>query len=335
MPSIERTASVANPATSGRLLVCGSLAYDYILKYSGELQHSLAPLHTRNRCNVSLHASSLTRHPGGCGGNIAYTLALLGENPRLLSIAGADFVAYQQELERVGVDLGHVRVIQDELTASCVILTDAAQNRVVAFYGGATDRAVELDFEAAADNSISACLIAPDDAAAMLHFANEARRLKLPFLFDIGSQVTALTGDQLRQAIRGSEVVLCNDYEMSVFQQKTEMGIAQLFEVVSTVVVTQGEQGSMIFTRDHDPIQVGATALTQEAVDSTGAGDAYRAGFAYGWVRKLPWEVCGGLGSTAAAFVLEAHGTQGHLFSRDQFWERYQNCFGPIRSSAG
>jgi adenosine kinase len=330
MSRIDRKGSQTSSQVTGRLLVCGSLAYDYILKYSGELQHSLAPLHTRNRCNVSLHASSLTRHPGGCGGNIAYTLALLGERPRLLSIAGADFVAYQQELERVGVDLSQVRVIEDELTASCVILTDAAQNRVVAFYGGATDRAVELDFEAAADDSIAACLIAPDDAAAMLHFANEARRLRLPFLFDIGSQVTALSGAQLRQAISGSQVVLCNDYEMSVFQQKTEMGIQQLFEVVPTVVVTQGEQGSMIFSRDRDPIQVGATALVQEAVDSTGAGDAYRAGFAYGWIRQLPWEVCGGLGSTAAAFVLEAHGTQGHLFSQEQFWDRYHQCFGPI-----
>lgn len=313
-----------------RLLVCGSLAYDYILKYPGLLQHSLAPLRQRNRCNVSLHASNLARHPGGCGGNIAYTLALLGERPRLLSIAGSDFDPYQQELERVGVDLSHVQVVEEELTASCVILTDAAENRVVAFYGGATDHASQLDLEAAADEEISACLIAPDDTPAMLHFASECRRLHLPFIFDIGSQVSALSGEQLRQAILGAEIIFCNDYEMSIFQQKTGLDVKQLLDTVSAVVVTQGGQGSVIFGRGQEPIHVAAAPLNGDSVDATGAGDAYRAGFVYGWMRKLSHQECGRLGSIAAAFVLEAHGTQGHVFGPTQFAERYQQQYGPL-----
>lgn len=321
----------------GRLLVTGSLAYDYILGYPGHLQTSLAPLSERDRCNITLQASQLDRHPGGCGGNICYTLALLGRHPRLLAIAGGDITPYRQDLERVGVDLSHVKVLRDELTASCIILTDSMQNRVVAFYGGATDRAPELDFEAAAGDDITACIVAPDDTAAMIAFAREARRLSLPFIFDLGSQVSSLSADEIRESVVDCQVFVCNDYEMSIFQAKTGWTLEQLQQVQkpgrqgSLIVVTQGEKGSLLYQPGKDPILVPAVPLRKAPVDSTGAGDAYRAGFCLGWMEGRPWELCARLGSTAAAFVLEAGGTQGHKFTLDEYWERYRESFGPLQ----
>jgi adenosine kinase len=314
-------------ALPGRLLVAGSLAFDYILGCPGQIQQSLAPLHNGGRWSVTLQASHLFCRPGGCGGNIAYTLALLGEEPRLLSVAGRDFEPYRLELERVGVDLSGVVVKPDELTASCVLLTDSAQNRVVAFYGGATDSASELDLEASVGPRTTVCLIAPDDSRAMLKFAAECRRLALPFIFDIGSQVTALSPDEIFAAVVDARVVLCNDYELSIFESKTGWTLQRLLEEVPVVVVTLGKEGSVIHRRGLSPIEVPATRLAAPVVDSTGAGDGYRAGFSYGWVRGLDLEICGRLGSVAAAFVVEAPGTQGHRFERELFFQRYREAF--------
>ena len=311
-----------------RLLVTGSLAYDYILGYPGHLQKSLAPLRQRDRCNITLEARKFDRYPGGCGGNISYTLALLGEQPRLLSIAGGDFQAYREQLEHVGVDLSCVRVSPLEVTASCVILTDSMHNRVVVFYGGATDQADRLDLAGAIDESIGGCLIAPDDGAAMIRFAEDARRLGLRFLFDIGSMVSSLSAEEIGTSIEGAEALFCNDYEMSILQSKMRWSLEDLLEVVPVAAVTKGEHGCTLYGRSFAPLDIPAIPLHFKPVDSTGAGDAYRAGFCYGWMRNLSWLQCGRLGSTAAAFALEAGGTQSHFFTSEDYWRRYRENFG-------
>ena len=313
-----------------RLLIAGSLAYDYILSYPGMLGTTLDQLRTRDQCNITLQARTMGRYFGGCGGNVTFTLALLEEHPRLLSIAGDDADDYHQHLVSAGVDFSHVRRVDHLHTATCVIITDNSQNRVVGFFGGATDLAGELDLTAAVDADIAGCIIVPDDATAMLNFADSCRTLQLPFIFDFGSQASGLTGEQLRSGVRGAEAVVCNEYELSVFQSKTGWDLDELLSHVPLAAVTRGELGSMLYPRGQDPVAVPACPLHQDAADSTGAGDAYRAGLGLGWIRGLPWDVCARLGSTASAFVLEAVGTQGHRFTREQCVERYQANFGPL-----
>ncbi|MFN8614017.1 MAG: carbohydrate kinase family protein [Vulcanimicrobiota bacterium] len=311
-----------------QLLIAGSLAYDYILSYPGMLGASLGQLSTRDGCNITLQARSMGRYFGGCGGNVTYTLALLGERPRLLSIAGDDADEYQQHLTSLGVDFSAVRRVDHLHTATCVIITDDSQNRVVGFFGGATDLASQLDLSAAVDESIFGCIIVPDDGPAMLKFAEQCRQLDLPFIFDFGSQVSGLSGSELTAGARGAQAVVCNEYELSVFHAKTGWDLSRLLAEVPLTAVTRGAHGCTLYMRGGSPVAVPACPLRVEAADSTGAGDAFRAGFGLGWSRNLPWEVCARLGSTASAFVLEAVGTQGHGFSKSQFIERYQANFG-------
>lgn len=310
------------------LLIAGSLAYDYILGYTGLLGDRLSQLRALDGCNITLQAHTMGRYYGGCGGNVAYTYALLGGTPRLLSIAGDDFEEYRQHLTRAGVNLEYVRTESDLHTATCVIITDDSQNRVVGFFGGATDRASELDLKGAIDERVGACLIVPDDSAAMLHFARSCREISLPFIFDFGSQASGLTGDQLLEGITGSELVICNEYELEVFAGKTGWDLERLLEAVPTVVYTCGDQGSVIQRRGQPACTIACCQLRRGAADSTGAGDAFRAGLVLGWMKDLPLETCAQLGATAAAFVLEAVGTQGHRFTLEDFRQRYQENFG-------
>lgn len=311
-----------------RLLIAGSLAYDYILSYPGRLGTTLDQLRTRDGCNITLQAQTMGRYYGGCGGNVSYTLALLGQRPRLLSIAGDDADEYHHHLEAVGVDFSFVRRVDHLHTATCVIITDNSQNRVVGFFGGATDLACELDLKLAVDSDTAGCIIVPDDAVAMLNFAQACREVNLPFIFDFGSQASGLTGEQLRAGVLGARAVICNEYELSVFQAKTGWGLEELLAEVPLAAVTRGELGCFLHEPGRPAVAVAACPLLTQAADSTGAGDAFRAGFGVGWVRGLPWEICARLGSTASAFVLEAVGTQGHRFTPEQFEQRYRDNFG-------
>ncbi len=312
-----------------RLLIAGSLAYDFILHFPGLLGERLSSLRIRDACNITLPASTMGRYFGGCGGNVSYTLGLLGEPPRLLSIGGDDLGEYRQHLEAVGVDFSCVRQVDHLHTATCVIITDDSQNRVVGFFGGATDLASELDLQACLDETIGGCIIVPDDGPAMVRFAEACRSSGLPFIFDFGSQASGLSAEQLRQGVDQADAVVCNEYELSIFQAKTGWSLEQLWKCTPMVVVTRGEHGSLLHPRGQEVVEVPACPLRRPPADSTGAGDAYRAGLGLGWLRGLPWVDCARLGSTASAFVLESVGTQGHRFNRQEFILRYQENFGP------
>ncbi len=313
-----------------RLLITGSLAYDVILDYPGLLQESLGQFHQRERCSVHFHCSHLARFYGGCGGNLAYTLALLGESPRLLSIGGFDAVDYVRHLERSGVDCSKVELADDERTANCFILNDRAQNRVVGFYNGVTDRAADLDLRSAVDESVFGCIITPDHGPAMSQFADHCRALELPFIFDFGSQVSVLTGEQLRNGLEGSVAAVCNEYEFLVFEAKTKWSLDELRRRVPLMIITRGGQGSTLYPRSGPPVELRACPLDGGLVDPSGAGDAYRAGLGFGWARGWPWVYSAQVAGAAAAFALEAHGTQGHKLTRRALLERCQQVYGEL-----
>jgi adenosine kinase len=318
--------------TMRRLLVTGSLAYDYILEYPGLLQESLGQLHEQEQSRIFFHTEQMAKFFGGCGGNVAYTLGLLGEAPRLLAIAGYDAKDYFAHLEAVGVDCSCLERIDDESTATCLIINDDAQNRFVAFHGGVVDRAAELSVKDAVCDDIVGCIITPDDVPAMVKFARECRELKLPFYFDFGSQVTWLTGEQLREGLTSARAAFCNEYEFSVLQKKTGWSLDDLLKHVPVMVITQGGEGCRVHQRGEDDVQIPACPIQDGGVDPSGAGDAFRAGFGFGRVRDWPVLTSAHLASTAAAFALEARGTQGHYLDRESLLERCQAVFGPIPS---
>lgn len=313
-----------------RLLVTGSLAYDFILEYPGLLQESFRDFHEKETTNIFFHTQIMDRYYGGCGGNVAYTLGLLEERPRLLSIAGQNTDEYMAHLEKAGVDCEYIRRVEDERSATCLIVNDQAQNRYVAFHGGVVDRASELSLKEAVDESVVGCLITPDDVPAMVKFAAECRELELPFYFDFGSMVTWLSGEQLRQSVQGARAAFCNEYEFSVFEKKTGWNLERLLQSVPVMIITQGRAGCRLYRRGEEPYHLAACPLREGSLDPSGAGDAFRAGFGFGRVRDWPWEASAMLASTAAAFALEARGTQGHRFSRTELLERCQQVYGEL-----
>lgn len=315
-----------------RLLVTGSLAYDYIMEYPGLLQDSLGCLHQQEKSEIFFYTQHMARFFGGCGGNVSYTLGLLEDRPRLLAIAGADTEDYLEHLRTVGVDVSGVRTLPQEHTATCLIVNDHAQNRFVAFHEGVVSRAAELSVKSAVTEDVVGCIITPDDVAGMVKFASECRELGLPYYFDFGSMVTWLSADDLRGALVGARAAFCNEYEFNVFEKKTEWTLDKLLQHTPVMVITRGGEGCHLFRRGLETIHIPACPLLSETVDPSGAGDAFRAGFGFGRVRGWPWKRAAELASTAAAFALEARGTQGHRFTREQLLERCQHVYGSLPS---
>ena len=311
----------------GQVIVAGSLAFDQIMVFPGDFRdHVLADkLHV---INISFLVSEMRSQRGGCSGNIAYTLALLGCEPRIVAAAGRDVQADRRWLEERGVDTGGIRVFADQRTACCHITTDQRDNQITGFFVGAMARAGELSIRERMGERPAFCIVAPDDPGAMVRHCREARETGLPLLFDPSFQVTAMDGEALAEAARGAAILMVNDYEHAVFEKKTGKEGAAIFDLVDMVVVTLGGDGSKILRPDGE-IRIPAARI-RGLVDPTGAGDAFRAGFVTGLVRGYELEDCGRMGSVAAAYAVEHKGTQQHDFTREEFAERYRESFGPL-----
>ncbi|MEM8996611.1 MAG: carbohydrate kinase family protein [Acidobacteriota bacterium] len=315
-----------NPGS--QVIVTGSLAFDQIMVFPGHFQDHILPekLHV---INVSFLVKEMRRQRGGCAGNIAYTMALLGHTPRIVAAAGSDFDDYGAWLEKHGVDLGAIAIHDDIATASCFITADQSDNTITGFFPGAMGRAGDLSVVERAGATASAVIIAPDDPAAMSRHCRECREASLPFIFDPSFQVTAMDGDALREAAQGAALLVVNDYEFAVFEKKTGVSGDRVFDLVDMAIVTLGGEGSKILRRGEDDILIPAASIA-ELVEPTGAGDAYRAGFVAGWQRGFDLEVCGRMGSVASAFVVEKNGPQAHSYTRREFAERYAANFGAL-----
>lgn len=312
-----------------QIVVTGSLAFDQIMVYPGNFKDHILPekLHV---INLSFLVSEMRRQRGGCAGNIAYTLSLLGHEARIVATAGADdFDEYRDFLEEHGIDLGGVEFLDGETTASCFITTDQSDNQITGFYPGAMGRAGELSLREKAGDSAGVVVVAPDDPAAMSRHCEEARQMGVPFVFDPSFQVIAMEGEDLAAAAQGAEMLFVNDYEFAVFEKKTGKKGPEVFDLVEMAAVTLGGEGSKLLRKEGGEIEIPAAEIGG-LVDPTGAGDAYRSGFVAGLQRGYELEVCGRMGSVASAFVVEQNGTQSHSYDDRAFAERYAANFGPL-----
>lgn len=311
---------------NGQVLVTGSLAFDNIMDFPGHFKDHILE-DKAHVINISFLVEDLTQQRGGCAANIAYTMALLGERPRIVAAAGRDFEEYRRWLAEQGVDTGGIAIFNDERTACCFITTDKAHCQITGFYPGAMRRAREISLAAAAQDGAAMVVIAPDDPEAMLRHCREARECGLPFLFDPSFQVTALGGEPLAEASEGAAALVMNDYEFSVFQEKTGLSADELRQRHEYLVVTYGERGSEILLRGGETIEIPG-ARAREVVDPTGAGDAFRGGFVAGLKKGYELPVCGRMGSVAAVYAIESYGTQRHAYTQREFFARYRENFG-------
>jgi adenosine kinase len=308
-----------------KIVVTGSIAFDYLMNFPGKFTELILPEHL-NRLSVSFLVDTMHKRRGGCGPNIAYTLALLGERPFLMGTAGEDFGEYRQWLEAAGVDTSLVKQIQGKFTASFFCSTDEANNQIASFYTGSMADASTLSFRTV--EGCGAAIISPNDPDAMVQYAEECRTLGIPFIFDPGQQCARMGGEELADGIQGAAIVICNDYELELLREKTGMGEAELVRHAKALLVTRGENGSSVYEKDRR-IDVPAVA-PHRIVDPTGVGDAFRGGLLKGIALGLPYETCARLGSVAATYALEHLGGQSHAFSWDEFKARYEQHFGPL-----
>ena len=307
------------------IVVTGSIAYDYLMSFPGRFTEHFLPEHMK-RVSLSFLVDTMDKRRGGCAPNIAYTLALLGERPRLMATAGQDFGEYRQWLDAAGVDTSLVKVVDGKFTASFFCSTDEESNQIASFYTGAMSHAAELSFRAAPECRLA--IISPNDPQAMVQYAAECRTLRVPFIWDPGQQCARMSGEELADGLEGAAIVICNDYEFELIRQKTGLDEAGVLEHAAVLVVTKGENGCTIVEKGGS---ADVPAVTPHSiVDPTGVGDAFRAGFMKGMNAGASYVISAQLGSVAATYALEHLGGQSHSFTWKEFTRRYETSFGAI-----
>jgi adenosine kinase len=308
-----------------RIIVTGSIAYDYLMSFPGKFTDHFLPDHL-SRVSLSFLVDTMDKRRGGCAPNIAYTLALLGERPVLMATAGQDFGEYRRWLDAAGVDSSLVKEIREKFTASFFCSTDVANNQIASFYTGAMSHAPELSFRTA--GHVNLAIISPNDPAAMTQYVEECRTTGIAFIFDPGQQCARMSGDELADGLTGAKMLICNDYEYQLILDKTGFDEDDILRRTSMLVVTRGEQGSTVITST-GRVNVSAVEPTQ-VVDPTGVGDAFRGGFMKGLAHGADPEVCARIGSVAATYALEHLGGQSHAYTWREFRARYERHFGAL-----
>ncbi|OLE81284.1 MAG: ribokinase [Acidobacteria bacterium 13_1_20CM_2_65_9] len=306
-----------------KIVVTGSIAFDYLMSFPGRFTEHFLPEHM-NRVSLSFLVDTMVKRRGGCAPNIAYTLALLGEQPLLMATAGEDFGEYRQWLEAAGIDTSLTKQVHGKFCASFFCSTDLENNQIASFYTGAMADAGQLSFRTVRDCGLA--IISPNDPGAMIQYAEECRTLGIPYVFDPGQQCARMTGDELSAGVTGATIVIVNDYELELLRQKTGLSESDVLAQAKVLIVTRGEDGSSVSTRD-GRVDVAAVA-PRRIVDPTGVGDAYRGGLMKGLALNLPYEMCARLGSVAATYALEHLGGLSHAYTWDEFRARYEEHFG-------
>jgi adenosine kinase len=304
-------------------LISGSLAFDTIMVFQDRFKNHILPEQV-HILNVSFLVPQLRKEYGGCAGNIAYNLKLLGEQPLILATAGADFAPYSQWLEEKGIDQRYVRLIADSYTAQAYITTDMDDNQITAFHPGAMSFAEQVRVPADAGARLG--IVAPNGRQGMLDHARQFREAGIPFIFDPGQGLPMFNGEELLAFIDQASWVAVNDYESQLLQERTGLALPALAERVRALIVTRGGEGSQIYTGGE---RIDIPPVKAEAVlDPTGCGDAYRAGLIYGLLHELPWQTTGRIASLMGAIKIAQAGTQNHSFTLAEFRERYRLAFG-------
>lgn len=306
-----------------KIVITGSIAYDYLMHFPGKFADSILADNLQN-ISLSFLVDSMKRHRGGTAPNIAYTLALLGGQPRVMATAGQDFGDYRAWLEAQGVDTSTVIEIPDEFTASFFVNTDLAQNQIATFYTGAMAYANRLTFaQYAADADLT--IISPNDPTAMRAYATECQELGIPYIYDPSQQTLRLSGEELLIGLDGCALLTINEYEYSLIRSKTGLSDVEIQQRVGGLLITRGKTGSSLLV---DGVEYLIPAVPPHSImEPTGAGDAFRAGLMRGMQLGLPWPVAGRMGALAATYVLEQLGTQNHHFTPAQFVARYREHF--------
>jgi adenosine kinase len=305
------------------ILVCGSIAYDTIMVFRDQFKNHILPdqIHI---LNVAFLVPDLRREYGGCAGNIAYGLKLLGEEPLVMATVGHDFDPYERRMDQLGLSRRHVRRLPEEFTAQAFITTDIDDNQITAFHPGAMSQShVNRIAEA---EGVRLAIVSPDGRQGMVEHARDLARAKIPYVLDPGQGLPMFSGEDLLEMLAGARCLTVNDYEARLVEQKTGKSLAELSARVEAVVVTRGGEGADIHFSGQ---QIHVPAVRPDSlVDPTGCGDAFRSGLLYGMARGWDWRRSVRLASLMGSIKIAHRGGQNHKVSREEVERRFLEAFG-------
>ncbi len=305
------------------ILVCGSIAYDTIMVFRDQFKNHILPeqIHI---LNVAFLVPDMRREFGGCAGNIAYGLKLLGEDPLIMATVGHDFDPYERRLDQLGLSRRHVKRVADQFTAQAFITTDIDDNQITAFHPGAMSNSHEN--RVAETSGVRLAIVSPDGRQGMVEHAGDLAKARIPYILDPGQGLPMFSGDDLLAMLAGARALTVNDYEARMVEQKTGLTVAELARRVEAVVVTRGAEGSEVHTGGG---VVRVPAVKPDAlVDPTGCGDAFRAGLLHGLAKGWDWTRSARLASLMGSIKIAFRGGQNHKPSTSEIERRYLEAFG-------
>jgi len=306
-----------------RTLICGSVAYDTIMVFQDHFKKHILPdqIHI---LNVSFLVPDMRREFGGCAGNIAYSLKMLGGDPLIMATVGQDWQPYAYRLDKLRLSQAHVRQVPEAFTAQAFITTDLDDNQITAFHPGAMNFSHLNHIGDAKDVGLG--IVSPDGREGMLQHAREFHEAGVPFVFDPGQGLPLFNGEELMAFIRQADYVTTNDYEAQLVQERTGKTVEELSKLVKAFVVTQGAQGSLVYSKNGT--ETIPTVKAARVLDPTGCGDADRAGLLYGVANDMDWATTGRLASLLGAIKIAERGAQNHVFTREEIGTRFREAFG-------
>ncbi|MDO8414074.1 MAG: carbohydrate kinase family protein [Gallionellaceae bacterium] len=304
-------------------LICGSLAYDTIMVFPDQFKKHILPeqIHI---LNVAFLVPQMRREFGGCAGNIAYNLKLLGGSPLIMATVGEDFGPYAARLEKLGLSQQHIRPVPESFTGQAFITTDLDDNQITAFHPGAMSFSEQLHVAEA--QGVTLGIVSPDGRSGMLQHAQEFHAAGIPFVFDPGQGMPMFNGEELLRFVEQADYVTVNDYEAKLLQDKTGKTITALSKGKRAFIITLGAQGSLIYA-DGKEISI-PTPQPQAVLDPTGCGDAYRAGLLHGIQQGWDWDTTGRLASLLGSLKIASRGGQNHRPTRVELADLFKQHFG-------
>lgn len=305
------------------ILLTGSVAYDYLMTFPGLFKEQILP-ERLEKISLSFLVDSMSCQRGGVAPNIAYTMALLGERPRVMATVGEDFAEYRTWLEKAGVDTYLMEVVPGLFTASFFATTDRSNAQIASFYPGAMGVASKQSLTVVRPRP-DLVIVSPNAPEAMTKFAAECRQLNIPYLYDPSQQVLRLEGFELARDLECAHFLFVNDYEFELISKKTGHDMAAMLKYVEVLVITRGADGSSVYS---DGREYNVPVVSPERiVDPTGVGDAFRGGFLAGYAHGWSWELCAQVGALAATYCLEQQGPQNQAYTRAGFVARFREHF--------
>ncbi len=307
------------------IVLTGSIAFDYLMSFPGYFKDHILPEHLES-ISLSFLVDDMVRQPGGVAANIAYSLGLLCEKPRLVATAGVDFGDYRQLLDDAGVDTTGVKIIEDKFTASFFVNTDLSNAQIASFYAGAMADAGLISMNDLGLTTDDYVVISPNAPDAMIKYALECQELEVPYIFDPSQQIVRLSQADLIKGIKGAHALFGNEYEFELLQKHTGLSADEILGDLAFAVITLAESGSRVYEGSSILSEVPAFPPSR-VLDPTGVGDAFRAGFFKGYLNGVNLVLCAQMGALAATYSLEEMGPQNHCYMMQDFINRFRTLF--------